>query len=119
MTYHKQVRLRANGREAHVDSGMRDLIRAIWQCDIPTVFSCQGAIDEAPWPYVVIPSFAVDEFMRIVDPPVFDWRYRTWAPLWSDDGPMMLTEVSFPARDIPHIIAALNRKTKRRVISGD
>ena len=40
-TYHKQVRVRANGQDAYVDEGIAPLIREMWRAGIRTQMSCQ------------------------------------------------------------------------------
>lgn len=129
--YHPQVRIRANGHEGYVDEGMRGIIRALWQCDIPTVFSCQGGIAQAPDPYITFPSYAIDDFLatltgdngliiRALSPlsnrPA-KWTYASW-PIWySDlDGPTLLTQVTFDAADITLITGCLEGQPKKRVL---
>jgi hypothetical protein len=64
-TYHKQVRVRANGQDAYVDEGIAPLIREMWRAGIRTLMSCQQGAFGLVWLYFDCPFYAT-KFMNIV-----------------------------------------------------
>src|SRR5258706_413246 len=48
-TMHKQVKVKANGREAMVDVGIAPLIKQLWLAGIDTWMSCENRRPGAAW----------------------------------------------------------------------
>jgi hypothetical protein len=132
MTMHRQVRVRANGMDARVDDGMRDLIRECWRAHIYTWLSCQEIEPGKAW--LSLPAFAAEKLIDALSEPTHllddggglfarihgtteldaehtRWQYRAAVNhhIYPDAKAAMLISLRFPTSDIAMLTERLRR----------